>query len=214
MLGWKKTFVGGSVLGLLSVGAALVPAPVHAVPTQCVIASQQADVALDAGLPGQVASGDWKDLDTGVTRPRYGLYYPVTDPTVASTSNPGGNAVPRAQSYPDQGGGSTPKTPYQVGEAFEWVLGGACKDTGVQFSSQGHAIGYCGRSVGVGTGTIGGRSYIIRWESVGSQLVMLDKTATGSVNAQANPPGSANGSCVTGTAIVFLVDGAIVDTTT
>ncbi|HEV7886385.1 MAG TPA: hypothetical protein VGO92_02425 [Acidimicrobiales bacterium] len=201
----KKAVVGGSVLGLLATGVALAPTPVQAAPTACVIATQPAEVSADAGHPGQQSMGTWTDVkDPSQQRPRYGLYYPPTDPTPT-------DAVPRVENF--GGTAATPATPVQTGDDFQFRLNGTCKDSGARFESSGSAIGYCGRSVGLGVGSLNGRSYIVRWESVGSQLILLDPSARGSVNAQANPPGSPNGSCVSGTAITFLVDGAIVDTT-
>lgn len=210
--GFRKTVIGGSTLGLLAVGLAVSPSPVQAVPQQCVVAGQPAHVSADQPAPGQLAFGaQWTDVDDDITtRPRYGLYYPVSDPTADETP-PGNQAVPRVQSF--GGSGPIPHTPVQTGRAFEWRLNGSCQDSGLAFQSKGHAIGYCGRSVGLGVGTIAGRSYIVRWESLGSQLHLLDRTALGSVNAQPNLPDSPNGSCSNGTAITFTVTGAIVDTT-
>lgn len=210
--GIRKTAIAGATLGLLSIGLATGPAPVQAAPQGCAILAQPADVSANAPAPGQGSfGGDWNDVDDGTVRPRYGLYYPPTDPSAAQT-NPGANPlVPRQENF--GGGGSTPATPVQQGRDFEWRLNGKCQDTGQSFASLGHGIGYCGRSVGLGIGSIGGRSYIVRWESLGSQLHLLDRTALGSVNAQPNPPDSPNGSCRDGTAIIFTVTGGIVDTT-
>ena len=115
-----------------------------------------------------------------------GLYYPVTDP--------------RFTTYPT------------TGPNFSWVLNGTCANNGAHFESSGTAYGWCGRSVGTGTGRIveTGQTYTIEWQSVGSQLILTHPSARGSVNAQANPPGSPNGSCTNGTATTFLVDGSIV----
>jgi len=119
--------------------------------------------------------------------PGGGLYYPATDPAIGSNALSGG--------------------PH-----FTWNLDGKCAD-GQDFTSSGTGQGWCGRSVGHGTGRVAGRSYTIYWESTGSQLVLLDQSAFGSVNAQANPPGSPNGSCLSGTAKTFLVDGSITNLT-
>lgn len=116
--------------------------------------------------------------------PGLGLYYPATDPNVAS--------------YP------------LSGPTFTWNLNGECANNGVGFTSSGTGVGWCGRSVGQGTGVMGGRSYTVSWQSAGSQLILTDPSAAGSVNAQANPPGSSNGSCLNGTARTFLVDGVII----
>jgi hypothetical protein len=113
--------------------------------------------------------------------PKGGLYYPATDPT-----------------------------PDLDGDFFTWNLNGTCANNGVPFTSSGTGVGWCGRSVGTGTGSAGGVDYTISWQSLGSQLVLVDPSALGSVNAQPNPPGSNNGSCLDGSAKTFLVDGAIV----
>ncbi|HVL89738.1 MAG TPA: hypothetical protein VM841_05830, partial [Actinomycetota bacterium] len=129
---------------------------------------------------------------------RFGLYYPVTDPIQAHWTTTG----------PTQGNG-TGLIPATRGDHFNWRLSGTCA-TGEAFLTQGTGIGYCGRSIGFGTGNVGPHSAIVRWESVGSQLITTDPSSAGTVNAQANPPGSANGSCLDGGASVFIVDGALV----
>lgn len=213
--GIRKTAIAGATLGLLSIGLATGPAPVQAAPQGCVIAAQPADVSADQAAPTQTSfGGDWTDVDDGSVRPRYGLYYPPTDPT-ASRADTGNMALPRQENF--GGTANTPATPVQTGRAFEWRLNGRCQDSGQAFISSGHGVGYCGRSVGLGVGSIatpsGPRSYIVRWESLGSQLHLVDPSALGSVNAQPNLPDSPNGSCKDGTAIVFTVTGNIVDTT-
>jgi hypothetical protein len=207
--GIRKTAIAGATLGLLSIGLATGPAPVQAATGDaCVIAASPADVnnieyGFGVGHAGQQANGTWATPAGPV--PRFGLYYPATDPVV-------NHAAPRVESF---GGApsSVPATPVQTGDHFLFGQGGSCaNNTAWSFSTSGNGIGYCGRSVGLGVGTINGESTIIRWESLGTQLIMLDRSARGSVNAQANPPGDAKGSCLTGTAITFLVDGALVDT--
>lgn len=114
-----------------------------------------------------------------------GLYYPTTDPNFSS--------------HPT------------TGPFFTWRLNGTCLNNGMAYTSSGTAHGWCGRSVGEGTGTLAnGASYTIQWQSAGSQLVFMHPSARGSVNAQPNPPGSPNGSCLNGTATTFIVDGALI----
>lgn len=214
----RKTVIGAGALGLLAVGLATDPAPVKAAPgdNACVILASPADVynieygedgvGHPLGLAGakQAANGSWVN-SKGISVARYGLYYPVSDP------HPN-HAVPRAEKV----GGPTATAPdhgVHTGDHFVFKQGGECANNGAKFSAGGSAIGYCGRSVGIGVGMVDGRASIVRWESVGSQLVMLDVTSAGSVNAQANPPGDPKGSCLSGTAVTFLVDGVLVDTT-
>jgi hypothetical protein len=222
MLGaFRKTIIGGASLGLIAIGMATAPVPVHAAPGDnvCAITAQPADVfnieygilsltghpANLIGDPPQKANGSWTPPGAAAPVPRFGLYYPVTDPVP-------NHAVLRQESF---GGApsSIPATPVQTGDHFKFAQSGTCANNGAGFKTNGDAIGYCGRSVGLGIGTVGGRASIVRWESVGSQLIFLDQTARGSVNAQANAPGDPKGSCKDGTAITFLVDGALVDTT-
>ncbi|MDQ1439497.1 MAG: hypothetical protein QOK43_3126 [Acidimicrobiaceae bacterium] len=210
----RKTVIGGASLGLLAVGLATGPAPVHAATGDaCVIAASPADVfnvefgedgAGHPGNPPQASNGSWVN-SKGASVARYGLYYPATDPVP-------NHAVPRAEGLTTPGATSSiPMTPVQTGDHFKFAQGGNCVNNGARFSTGGNAIGYCGRSVGLGVGTVNGVTAIIRWESVGTQLIMLDPSARGSVNAQANPPGDPKGSCLSGTAITFLVDGALTD---
>lgn len=116
--------------------------------------------------------------------PKGGLFYPATDPGVVGNALSGG---------PD----------------FTWSLSGNCINDGRSFSSSGTGRGWCGRSVGQGSGTLAGRPYTVSWQSAGTQLVLLDPSAAGSVNAQANPPGSPNGSCADGSARTFIIDGVL-----
>ncbi|MGQ0431130.1 MAG: hypothetical protein ACT452_01835 [Microthrixaceae bacterium] len=138
------------------------------------------------GHPGQAAAPNGK----------MGIYYPVTDPVTA-------HATPRSQDG----------FAYQTGDKFRWSNGGTCANNGFTFLGSGTGIGYCGRSVGMGTSVVNGVTSIIEWQSVGSQLVLTHPTARGSVNAQANPPGDPGGSCLSGTAVTFKIDGVITDTT-
>jgi len=210
--GFRKTILGGAALGLLAVGLTTGSTPVSAATGDaCVIAAQPADVYNvefgedGVGHDGQRANGTWVN-SKGATVPRYGLYYPVNDPDE-------NHALPRAESLSTPGANSNiPMTPVHTGDRFKFSQSGACTNNGARFNTAGNAIGYCGRSVGIGIGKVGNVTSIIRWESVGSQLVMLDASARGSVNAQANPPGDNKGSCLEGRAVTFLVDGAIADT--
>ena len=120
------------------------------------------------------------------TSPSSGLYYPVTDPNTSHTASGGDN--------------------------FTWTFNGECAESGIAFTSSGTGKGWCGRSVGNGSGTIGAggsaHTYTVRWESVGTQLVLTHPTARGSVNA--NPLATlGQGSCTDGTATKFVVTGAI-----
>lgn len=209
--GFRKTITGAAALGLLAAGMSAGSTPVHAATGDaCVVAAQPADVFNTeygedgAGHPNQPANGSW-DNPAGKSVPRFGLYYPVTDPV----SN---HAVPRQEQLTSPGTNSSiPMTPVHSGDHFRFAQSGTCANNGARFNTSGHAIGYCGRSVGLGIGRVGNVTSIIRWESVGTQLVLLDPSARGSVNAQANPPSDPKGSCSNGTAITFLVDGALAD---
>lgn len=127
---------------------------------------------------------------------RRGLYYPINDPnsghlTASATPAPFGSL------------------PSFVGDHFNWTNIDQCQNNGAAVNTQGVGVGYCGRSVGLGTGSTGAHNAIIKWESLGSQLILTDTSAAGSLNAQPNPPGSPNGSCLSGTAVTFLLNGAI-----
>jgi hypothetical protein len=206
--GFKKSVIAASTLGLIAANLAVGTTPSSAAPGDdqvCAITTQKADVANmePQHNAAQTSRGDWVDVhDPSVKHPWYGIYYPVTDPDAT-------HATPKAEPY--GGTPSTPASPVQTGDHFQFAFNGNCANSGFEFSSSGDAIGYCGRSVGIGTGSLNGRNYVVRWESVGSQLILLDPGARGSVNAQANPPGSADGSCLYGTATRFTVDGAIAD---
>ena len=132
---------------------------------------------------------------------RYGLYYPMLDPIVAHWTTTGPSFA-----------GGLGILPATTGDHFNWRQTGTCSNSGAGYTAGGTAIGYCGRSIGLGTGKIAGHTVIIKWESAGSQLILVDPSAAGSVNAQANPPGSPNGSCIDGGAAVFTVDGVLVHT--
>lgn len=212
--GFRKTAIGAATLGLVALTSAISPTPSQALDqnSACVVATQPAEVYNveyglgGAGHTGQAAMGTWKP--NGVTPvPRFGLYYPVTDPARD-------HAVPRTENF-GGGMGSIPHTPVQTGDDFKFVQEGTCANNGAKFKTSGNAIGYCGRSVGLGTGTVtlNGQtvSTIVRWESVGSQLILLDPSSRGSVNAQPTPTDPTKGSCANGTAITFLVDGALAD---
>lgn len=199
---WRAV-AGGSAVGLLAtaVGALanLTTGPAQAEPTTCVVADNTvAAVSLLTPHGGQPSQGNWTDVKDDVTkRPWYGLYYPFTDPDKA-------HATPRVETF----GGSPAAV---TGDAFQWRLTGACQDTGVGFTAKGEGVGYCGRSVGAGKGrTTAGRSFDIRWESAGTQLVLTHPSASGTLNAQANLADSSSNSCANGTATQFVITGAIV----
>src|SRR5688500_14718706 len=93
MLGnYRKLAVAGAALTLISMGLTAT-AMEHTDPdprkAACVIAAQPAEVAnveyKPGGHAGQASNGgSWTDVQNGTTYPRFGLYYPVTDPAVAS----------------------------------------------------------------------------------------------------------------------------------
>lgn len=119
----------------------------------------------------------------GDTGPGKGLYYPVTDNNTAHLAAQGDN--------------------------FSWSLNGDCAESGVKFTSSGTGKGWCGRSVGTGTGLIAGHPYKVQWESLGTQLILRDPSAAGSVNAN---PVLTTGSCTDGSATTFIVTGVITHT--
>lgn len=187
-------------LGVAAIGAAsVVPSQAHNGPGLCVVAGVSANVS--NVHPGNPHSGQT------LLQGRYGLYYPPSDPAASTHAMPGSGTGPLG-------------IPNTVGDRYTWTLGTptsrlACANGtiggGGNFASSGTGIGFCGRSTGLGTGTItGGHSYITKWESLGSQLILTDQSNIGSVNAQPNPADSADGSCTNGTAVKFLVDGALV----
>lgn len=217
MLGaFRKTMVGGATMGLIALALAYVPTPANALDQNsvCAVVTQPAEVynveygETGTGHDNQPKMGTWVN-SSGQTVNRYGLYYPATDPAKD-------HAVPRLQNFGRTD--SVPHTPVQVGDDFKFRQEGKCNGEhlpGAKFKTAGNAIGYCGRSVGLGTGTVtlNGQtvSTIIRWESVASQLILLDPSARGSVNAQPTPTDPSKGSCSNGTAITFLVDGVLAD---
>jgi hypothetical protein len=128
---------------------------------------------------------------------RRGLYYPATEPnsahlTVSTTPAPWSSA------------------PSFVGDHFNWTNIDQCNNTGDAVNAHGVGVGYCGRSVGLGVGTTGSHNAITKWESLGSQLYLTDPSSTGTLNAQPNPPGSPNGSCLTGQGVQFNLNGVLV----
>lgn len=193
----RKALAMGISVGAIAAGMVL-PAQAHNTPGVCVVAAQNASVSnVHYGTLGHPAQQKLQS--------RYGLYYPPSDPQASAHALPGTGAGPLG-------------IPNTVGDNYTWTLNGSCANGGA-FLSSGTGRGYCGRSTGIGTGTQnpGGHSYITKWESAGSQLVVIDpgtaggiKQNIGSVNAQPNPVDSADGSCVAGTAVKFLVDGAVV----
>lgn len=201
----KRLLAMGVGISAIAAGS-VIPANAHQGPGVCMVAAQNANVSnVHYGInghPGQVKN-----------QGRFGLYYPPTDPQAQAHVMPGTGAGPLG-------------IPNTAGDKYTWVLNGSCANGttagGGTFTSSGTGIGYCGRSTGVGTGKItaaGGviHNYIIKWESGGSQLIVIDPATAngpsqsiGSVNAQPNPAQSSDGSCVDGTAVKFLVDGALV----
>lgn len=134
------------------------------------------------------------------TQGRRGLYYPTNDPDTshrAVNGDPAGANFDSLNSF--------------VGDHFNWRNQDDCNNNGAALDSRGVGIGYCGRSVGLGIATTAGHTgtNIIKWESFLTQLILLDPSARGTLNAQANPPGSANGSCLTGQATTFQLNGVI-----
>ena len=131
-----------------------------------------------------------------VNQDRRGLYYPVNDPDsshLTVVANPGG--FPSQSSF--------------KGDHFNWYNSEQCNNNGAFSTTNGVGVGYCGRSVGLGLGSSNGHPVIVQWESVGSQLILTHSSAAGSLNAQPNPPGSANGSCLTGSATTFNLNGVL-----
>lgn len=184
--------------------AAAVPASADKGPVACVVLASLADVNnVEMGPPSpntnpmNPAAVGHANQKRG-TGNRFGLYYPPLDPIAAHWQTTG--------SAPGHGTGLFP--PFK-GDHFNWKQVDSC-DNGGSYNASGTGLGYCGRSVGLGTSAIGSHSGIIKWESAATQLVLTDPSAVGSVNAQANPPGSPNGSCLDGGAAQFTVDGVIV----
>jgi hypothetical protein len=172
----------------------------------CTLRSQVLLVAnSEAPRAGQANKGSWTDVDTQLVRPWYGLYDSWSDPTML-------HQLPRPENFGATP--STPDTPVQMGDHFQWVLNGYCAEDGAPFTSQGHAIGYCGRSVGQGLATVRGHTAYLRWENVGTLFVLVDPGARGVLNSMLTSSDSTNNSCDSGTATMFQVNGAFVDTTT
>lgn len=126
---------------------------------------------------------------------RRGLYYPVTDP------NPS-HLIPVANPV-----GNTPGLPSFSGDHFNWTNIDQCNNNGQPINAKGVGVGYCGRSVGLGIGTTGGHTAITKWESTASQLYLTDPSALGTLNAN---PLLTSGSCLSGTAVQFQLNGATV----
>lgn len=190
-----------------SLAGAAAPAGAHQGPVACVVLASLADVnntefwtppSTNPMAPPPAGDQYRHANQKRGTGNRYGLYYPVTDPIATHWQTFG--------SAPGHGTGLLP--PFR-GDKFNWKQVDSC-DNGGSYNAGGTGLGYCGRSVGLGTSSIGTHAGIIKWESVATQLVLTDPSAVGSVNAQANPPGSPNGSCLDGGAAQFTVDGAII----
>jgi hypothetical protein len=201
--GLRRAVAGGAVLGLLVAGlvAASVGGPAHAAPATCTMTdSSELTASLYDGYVGQASSGTWTDVnDDGDTRPWFGLYDPASAPDHTRLG-------PRVQNF---GATSTlPATPVQTGDHFQWRLRGVCKESGAAFIAAGEGMGSCYRSVGVGRGAIGTTKVTVRWEAAGTQLVLVDPSATGTLATQTRA--DANDSCQNGTATEFMVSGAVV----
>lgn len=202
-MSFRKMFSLVIAAGAVASVMAVIPAGAHLGPLTCVIAAEPAQVNNVEMDPAKWTAGNMTKAAAGHSQQatgegnRYGLYYPVLDPIQAhwtTTGAPGPLGIPGFK-----------------GDRYTWKQANAtCRDTGAKYNAQGLGVGYCGRSIGMGTGTIGTHTTIISWESLGTQLVLTHPSATGSVNAQANPPGSPQGSCVSGSATVFTVDGPVV----
>lgn len=202
MLGTFKKYAVISAGMALAVGGLIVAPEAQATPgndSTCVVTAATATSNVEniqMGVAGSPSRGLPHPGQQAAPNGKYGIYYPVTDPVTA-------HANVRSQDG----------FAYQTGDLFRWSNGGTCANNGFTFLGSGTAVGYCGRSVGIGTSVVNGRTQIINWQSVGSQLILTHPTATGSVNAQANPPGDPGGSCLGGTAVTFKIDGVITDTT-
>lgn len=190
----RKIIAMAVAVGAIAAGS-VIPSQAHNGPGVCVVAATSANVTNvhygTNGHPGQLRQNG-----------RYGLYYPPVDPQISDHGMPGAGTGPLG-------------IPNTKGDRYTWTLGGACLNGSIggggSYTSSGTGIGFCGRSTGLGTGSItGGHSYITKWESLGSQLILTDSSNMGSVNAQPNPVDSADGSCTNGTAVKFLVDGALI----
>jgi hypothetical protein len=199
--GLRRAAVGSTALTLLAGAVAfltvgpLAGAPAHAAPTPCVVNSFL-NVSLDSGYPDQIANGTWSDVDDPtVTRTRYGLYWPATDPGAP------GNAV-QQQGY----GGE----PVQSGDAFQWRLRATCANSAGFLDTSGHAVGFCGRSVAIGSGTLNGQPVTVKWDSTGTAVTLTDPSLSGTLQAQYDPPGnSSTANCVNGTEVRIPVTGVL-----
>lgn len=202
--GYRRAIAGGAVFGLLAAGlfGVSLTAPAHAAPTTCAMAdNSEMTASLDTGYPGQIASGTWTDVgDDTVTRTWFGLY------DAASAPDPDHSHLgPHQQDF---GGTATlPPTPVQTGDHFQWRIRGLCKESNTAFYASGQAWGSCYRATGLGAGTIGTKAVTVRWELAGTQLVLLDPSATGTITAQLKA--DTNDSCTNGTATDFLLTGAV-----
>jgi hypothetical protein len=195
--GLRRAAIGGAALGLLAaVAPVLSLAPsgaVHAYPSICAL-NTTLEVSFTAPRPNQPQLGTWTDVASGATVPRYGLYWAVTDPSA------GTRAVPRQQTFAGD--------PVQTGDAFQWRLRSKCEGSTSFLDTAGTAIGYCGRSVGLGSGTIDTKPVTVKWESTGSTITLLDPSLPGTLSAQYHLPDSAN-SCDAGTETSIPVTGSL-----
>lgn len=205
-----KKALAVSIAAAAALATFVIPAGAHGGPAPCVLLASAAQVNnFEFATTLEKAGDQMKGTAAGHSSQfrgegnRFGLYYPVTDPVAAHWQQTGPNGTPQ------NGTGLIPAT---KGDHFNWKQTDKCANNSAIYDAKGTGIGYCGRSVGYGTGTVnpGAHSTLIRWESGGSQLILTEQSAFGSVNAQANPPGSTNGSCLNGGASVFYVDGVVV----
>jgi hypothetical protein len=204
--GFRRYVVAVSTVGLAVTGLATGPGSTRADPAApaavCAVVSQPLTVAnMEPQRPKQkLARDSWPDVDNpNHGLPWLGLYaYPYTD-------NDPTRGLPRQESWGATA--NTPATPVQMGDHFQWRLRGLCGD-GAAIDVMGKGIGVCGRSVGVGWGSVHGRPAVIRWETVGGHAVLLDPSARGALDI-VNVPDDVSGSCHDGSAMYFRVDGVI-----
>ncbi len=208
----RKMLATGLGVGIIASAAFVGQAGAHNTPAACVLLNSPAQVnnvefgtLSDPLNKMSKATAGHVNQKTGLGG-RYGLYYPVTDPYNTGTA-PGSSPGQHMQLAPANNHGLNLTA--TTGDNFNWSQTGSCANDNTPYRASGTGIGYCGRSVGLGVGTIATHSTIIKWESAATQLVLTDTTAFGSVNAQAAPPGTPTGSCLDGGATVFAVDGVL-----
>jgi hypothetical protein len=206
--GFRRYVVALSTAGLVATGLVAGPGPTHADPAApasvCAVVSQPMTMAnMEPQRSGQTPAKDaWVDVDhpdPNHTLPWLGLYaYPYTDADRT-------RALPHQENYGATA--KTPATPVQMGDHFQWRLFGVCGDN-TPIDIMGKGIGVCGRSVGVGWGSVHNQPVTIRWETVGAHTVLLDPSASGVLDV-VNIPSDVAGSCHDGSARYFRADGVI-----